>query len=164
MTSVTQFLVFKDTKILYYTASSHTQLCTMKRWKESKSFVVEHCCLLIWIFTTELQHEINPFSGITPGLFQWATSLSHITNCGWKHTIDCNQRLSKAASVALQKSPTNLFPSSSVTAQVFFNCSPQSISYFWVTLSTSVQLVLKQQFIIIHHHATILLKGQRRKL
>lgn len=95
----------------YYNSdsSSHTRLCAMKRWKESWIFLVGHCCL--WIFPTESEHEINPFSGIMFGSFQSATSLSRITNRGSKHTIHCNQRLSQAASVALQKSPTNLFPS-----------------------------------------------------
>lgn len=64
-----QLLSFQFSRILYSDSSSHTQLCIMKRQKESKSCLVEHCCLVIWIFTTESEHEINPFSGIMLVLF-----------------------------------------------------------------------------------------------
>lgn len=111
----------------YYT---QTLLLTPSRalWKEGRKVEVLLWNIhLMWMFTTESEHEINPLSSIMFAPFQWATSLSHITNCGSKYTICCNQRHSQAAPVALQRSPTNLFLPFSVTAQVFFNHSSQSI-------------------------------------
>lgn len=55
------------------------------------------------------------------------------------------------------------FPSLLLLLEIFFLLLPVKHTLLSVSLNPLVQFVLKQQFIIIQHHATILLKGQRRK-
>lgn len=136
MTSVAKFLVFKHTILKI---SSHTQSYPFQSWTESKSLLVGHCCLPIWILTTQPEHEINPSSCIKFGPFQWATTLSRTTNCGSDHTMCCNQGkfLSQAESVALQKNPTNLSPLFCYCLRFFFTAPHKIYTTFSQSQSIS---------------------------